>query len=46
MYYELTVTVDDEAMHTTAMCTVKDGRLVRVERLDPNLYKVLVDSAK
>lgn len=32
--YELTVTVDDEAMHSTAKDTVKDGRLVRGERFE------------
>lgn len=45
-YYEVTVTVDDEAMHMTARGTVEDGRLVRVESVDPDVYTALVERSK
>lgn len=45
-YYDVTVTVDDEAMHMTAKGTLEDGRLVRVEPVDPELYTALVERSK
>jgi hypothetical protein len=45
-YYEVTVTVADEAMHMIAKGTLEDGRLVRVEPVDPDLYTALVERSK
>ena len=42
VYYKLSVHVGDEAMHMTAKGTLEDGRLKRVEPVDPAAYSELV----
>ena len=45
-YYEVTITVDDAPMHMTAKGTLHDGRLIRVEPVDPALYSSLMEKSK
>lgn len=46
VYYQLTVTVPgEEPLHTKARGTLKDGRLVRVEPLEPEQYSTMVEMA-
>ena len=46
-YYQLTITVPgEEPMHTKAKGTLKDGRLIRVEPVDPQQYSNLVEMSK
>ena len=46
-YYQLSVTIPgEEPMNTKAKCTLKDGRLLRVEPVDPEQYSHLVETSK
>lgn len=46
-YYKLTVTVGDgEHLHMTAKGALRDGRLVRVEPVDPSVYSTMVEQSR
>lgn len=42
-FYEVTVTVEGEAMNMVAKGTLVDDQLIRVEPLDPGAYSALVE---
>ena len=46
-FYKVTISVEgDEPMHLTARGTFEDGRLLRVEPVDPGAYSDLVDRSR
>jgi len=46
-YYEVTVAVaGEEPLHMAAKGTLREGRLVRVEPVDPAVYSSLVERSK
>ena len=45
--YKLTITLgEDEPLHMAAKGTLREGRLVRVEPVDPTVYATLVERAR
>jgi hypothetical protein len=46
-YYKVTISVEgEEPMHLTAKAALEDGRLLRVEPVDPAAYSDLVDHSR
>ena len=45
--YKLTITVGEDApLHMAAKGTLRDGRLVRVEPVDPSVYSTIVERSR
>ena len=45
--YKLTITVGEDApLHMAAKGTLRDGRLVRVEPVDPTVYSTIVERSR
>ena len=45
-YYQVDITVGGDRLHMTSKGTLKDGRLVRVEPVDPSVYSELVERGR
>ncbi len=46
IFYRVTITVDDVPTHLTAKGTLRDGRLIRVEPVDPEQYSSLMEQSR
>lgn len=47
IYYKVTITAgDDEPLHLAATGTLEDGRLIRVEPMDPAAYSTMIERSR